>query len=123
MNTQTPPGVTLAEIFPDLPPILDHVMMGAAIFAAVAMIYLAIEWGIARSRMEDVDHDTLPFDFGFVAAISLPLILLNITASTTGLILGAVIGAILALGTYLLLRRYRATHKRATHSMHKSSAL
>ncbi|MDR6639573.1 hypothetical protein [Paenarthrobacter nitroguajacolicus] len=114
MNTQTPPGVTLAEIFPGLLPVLDHVMMGALIFMVISMIYLAIEWGIAHSRMEDIDPDTLPFDLGFITAISLPLILLNSTRSITGLILGAAIGAILALGTYLLLRRHRATHPRTT---------
>ncbi|SEJ78722.1 hypothetical protein SAMN04487917_11396 [Arthrobacter sp. yr096] len=115
MNIQTPPGVTLAEIFPDVLPILDHLMIGAAVFMLVGVIYLFIQWMIAHSRMEDIDSDTLPFDMGFIAAISLPLILLNIMASMTGLILGAVIGAILALATYFLLRRYRATHKRATH--------
>ncbi len=114
MNTQTAPGVTLAEIFPGLPPILDHVMIGAAIFTIVGTIYVFIQWGIARSKMEDIDSDTLPFDLGFITAISLPLILLNSTRSITGLILGAAIGAILALATYLLLRRHRATHTRTT---------
>ena len=114
MNTQTPPGVTLAEIFPGLLPVLDHVMMGAAVFMFVGLIYLFIQWGIAHSRMEDIDSDTFPFDLGFITAISLPPILLNSTRSITGLILGAAIGAILALGTYLLLRRTHATHIRAT---------
>ncbi|YCK79670.1 hypothetical protein M1D89_01145 (plasmid) [Arthrobacter sp. D3-18] len=116
MNTQTPPGVTLAEIFPGLPPILDQVMIGALIFAAIATIYLGIGWMIAHSRMEDLDddNDTLPFHIGFVTAISLPLILLNNMRSITGLILGAAIGAFLALGTYLLLRRHRATHPGTT---------
>ncbi|MCP1415456.1 hypothetical protein [Paenarthrobacter sp. A20] len=116
MTTQTPPGVTLAEIFPGLSPVLDHVMMGALIFSAVATIYLGIGWMIAHSRMEDLDgdNDTLPFHIGFVTAISLPLILLNSTRSITGLILGSAIGAILALGVYLLRRRHRATHPRTT---------
>lgn len=116
MNTQTPPGITLAEIFPGLSPILDQVMMGALIFSAVAAIYLGIGWMIAHSRMEDLDDDneTLPFHIGFVTAISLPPILLNNMRSITGLILGAAIGAFLALGTYLLLRRHRATQRRTT---------
>ncbi|WP_236558800.1 hypothetical protein [Arthrobacter sp. 9V] len=116
MNTQTPPGVTLAEIFPGLSPILDQVVMGALIFTAVATIYLGIGWMIAHSRMEDLDDDTdtMPFHIGFVTAISLPLILMNNMRSITGLIIGAAIGAALALGIYLLLRRYRATHPRTT---------
>lgn len=115
MTTQPFPGISLAEMFPGLNEILEHWIIGAAIFGIIGTIYLFIQWGIAHSRMENVDSDTLTFDMGFIAAISLPLILLNITGSITGLILGAVIGAILALATYLLLRRYRATHKRATH--------
>lgn len=89
-------------------------MMGAAVFMFVGLIYLAIQWGIAHSRMKDIDSDSLPFDLGFITAISLPLILLNSTRSITGLILGAAIGAILALGTYPLLRRHHATHPRTT---------
>lgn len=91
-------------------------MMGALIFTAVATIYLGIGWMIAHSRMEDLDddHDTMPFHIGFVTAISLPLILLNNMRSITGLILGAAIGAALALATYLLLSRHRATHSRTT---------
>ncbi|AFR31309.1 hypothetical protein ARUE_232p01010 (plasmid) [Arthrobacter sp. Rue61a] len=91
-------------------------VMGALIFAAVATIYLGIGWMIAHSRMEDLDddNDTMPFHIGFVTAISLPLILLNNMRSITGLIIGAAIGAALALGSYLLLRRYRATHPRTT---------
>ncbi|MBU8867841.1 hypothetical protein [Paenarthrobacter aromaticivorans] len=114
MTTQTFEGFSLSEIFPGLNDILERWMIGAAIFGIVATIYLFIQWIIAHSRMEDIDSDTLPFDLGFVTAISLPLILLNSMRSITGLILGAVIGAILALTTYLLLRRRRATHTRTT---------
>lgn len=114
VNTQTPPGITLAEIFPGLLPILDHLMMGALIFLVVATLYLGFGWMIAQSRMEDIESDTLPFDFGFITAISLPLILLNSMRSMTGLILGVVIGAILALGIYLMRRRRRATHPGTT---------
>jgi|GEM_PF-5634578 len=116
MNTQTPPGISLAEIFP-VNEFLGQMVIGTAIFAAVATTYLGIGWMIAHSRMEDLDddNDTLPFHIGFVTAISWPLILLNKTGSITGLILGAVTGAILALVTYLLLRRRRATHPRTTH--------
>lgn len=60
MTTQTPPGISLAELFPGLNEVLEH--MG----------------------------------------------------SITGLIIGAAIGALLALGTYLLLRRHRATQRRTT---------
>ncbi|WP_314326685.1 hypothetical protein [Paenarthrobacter ilicis] len=114
MNTQTTPGISLAENFPEF---LDQMMIGTAIFAAVATTYLGIGWMIAHSRTEDLDddNDTLPFHIGFVTAISWPLILLNNTRSITGLILGAVTGAILALVTYLLLRRHHATHPRTTH--------
>lgn len=114
MHTQPSPGISRAEMFPGLSEVLEHWIIGAAIFGIVAMIYLFIQWGIAHSRMEDIDSDALPFDVGFVTAISLPLILLSNMGSTTGLIIGAAIGVILALVTYLLLRRYRATHPRTT---------
>jgi len=89
-------------------------MIGALIFATIGVVYLFIQWGIAHSKMEDIDAGTIAFHFGFITAISLPLILLNTTGSVAGLITGAAIGAVIALTTYLLLRRSRATHSRNT---------
>ena len=114
MTTQTLEGFSLSEIFPGLNGVLEHSMVTAGIFTMVAVIYFGIQWMMKHSRMEDAEADTFPYDLGFVTSISLPLILLAITASITGLVTGVTLGAILAAVMYFLLRRAQATQKRAT---------
>lgn len=110
MNMQTFPGSSLAEIFPGLLEILNYWMIGAATIGIVATIYLLIGWMIAHSRGESAleKSDDLPFHIGFVCAISLPLSLVT-TSGIPGLVVGSILGAILALATSLLRRRSSAT--------------